>query len=257
MDLPRAAREGAAVSAGAVLGPAIVARGLRVVRGGALILRDVTLTVPAGRIYGLVGPSGAGKTTLMRAVAGVQRIAGGALEVLGLAAGSPALRGRIGYMPQSAALYTDLTGRENLEFFAGVYGVPPGRVEAVLQTVDLTGAADRSVATYSGGERQRLSLAIALLPEPPLLLLDEPTVGLDPVLRRRMWAQFRSWTAAGATVMVSTHVMDEAARVDRLAFLYNGALLAEGAPAEIVAGAGAADLEEAVVRLAEGMREGR
>jgi ABC-2 type transport system ATP-binding protein len=236
---------------------AIAARGLRVVRGDTLILRDVTLTVPTGLIYGLVGPSGAGKTTLMRAVAGVQRLAGGELRVLGLAAGSPALRGRIGYMPQSPALYTDLTARENLEFFAGVYGLPPGRVEAVLRTVDLAAVSDRPVATYSGGERQRLSLAIALLPEPPLLLLDEPTVGLDPVLRRRMWAQFRVWAAAGATVMVSTHVMDEAARADRLAFLYNGALLAEGSPVEIVAGAGAADLEEAVVRLAESKGEGR
>ena len=238
--------------------PAIVVRGLRVVRGGATILRGIDLDVPAGTIFGLVGPSGSGKTTLIRAIVGLQRIAGGEVRVSGLPAGSGKLRAGIGYMPQLTAVYNDLTGRENLRFLAAVYRVPVARVDEVLRLVDLAEAADRTVATYSGGQRQRVALATALLPSPRLLILDEPTVGLDPRLRHRLWSQFRAWADAGTTLLVSTHVMDEAARTDRLAFLADGALVAEGPPAELLVRTGAADLETAVLRLTDGTdTEGR
>ena len=228
---------------------AIAVRGLRVVRGGVTILRDITLAVPAGTVYGLVGPSGSGKTTLIRSIVGRQRIAGGQVRVAGQPAGSPALRQAIGYMPQNAAVYNDLTARENLEFFAAVYRVPAARVDEVLRLVDLAEVADRPVMTFSGGQRQRVALATALLPSPRLLLLDEPTVGLDPRLRHRLWSQFRTWAAAGTTLLVSTHVMDEAARTDRLAFLADGALVTDGTPAELLARTGAADLEAALLLL--------
>jgi ABC-2 type transport system ATP-binding protein len=165
---------------------AISIRGLSVVRGGAEILRDISLAVPAGTVYGLVGPSGSGKTTLIRAIVGRQRIAAGEMRALGEQAGSSALRHSIGYMPQDAALYEDLTARENLDFFAAVYRVESGRVEAVLSLVELAGIAGRPVRTFSGGERLRVALAAALLPSPRLLILDEPTVGLDPRLRHRL-----------------------------------------------------------------------
>jgi ABC-2 type transport system ATP-binding protein len=171
--------------------------------------------------------------------------------LLGLPAGVSALRRITGYMPQLPAVYTDLTGRENLEFFAAGYGVPRARVGEVLRLVDLARVADRTVATYSGGQRQRVALAIALLPHPRLLLLDEPTVGLDPRLRSRLWSQFREWASQGATLLVSTHVMDEAARTDRLIVLSEGRVVTEGTPAEIRARTGAPDLEAAVVQLME------
>jgi ABC-2 type transport system ATP-binding protein len=231
---------------------AISVRDLRVVRGGATILRDISLDIPTGLVYGLVGPSGSGKTTFIRAIVGLQRIAGGTITVLGRPAGSAELRQTLGYMPQDAAVYTDLTGRENLDFFAEVYRVPRARVSEVLGLVDLTDAADRPVATYSGGQRRRVSLAIALLPSPRLLLLDEPTVGLDPRLRHRLWTQFHAWAAEGTTLLISTHVMDEAERTHRLAFLSEGKVLADGAPDELLTLTGAPNLGEAVLRLTEG-----
>jgi ABC-2 type transport system ATP-binding protein len=232
-------------------GPEVTVRGLRVVRGGATILRDVSLDLRPGVVYALVGPSGSGKTTLIRAIVGLQRIAGGEVRVGGLAAGSAELRPAIGYMPQLTAVYTDLTARENLRFFGDVYRVPATRVDEVLALVDLQDAADRPVATYSGGQRLRVALATALLPAPRLLLLDEPTVGLDPRLRHRLWAQFRAWAEAGTTLLVSTHVMDEAARADRIALLVDGALLVEATPADLLARTGAPDLETAVLRLTD------
>ncbi len=230
----------------------VAVRGLRVVRGGATVLQDVDLDVPPGTVYGLVGPSGSGKTTLIRSLVGLQRIAAGTVRLGGIPAGRPELRYLLGYMPQSAAVYTDLTARENLQFFGATYRVPTARVDEVLRLVDLSGIADRIVGTFSGGERQRVALATALLPAPRLLLLDEPTVGLDPRLRRRLWSQFRAWADTGTTVLVSTHVMDEAAHTDRLVFLAEGRVVAEGGPAELLARTGAADLEAAVLSLIDG-----
>jgi ABC-2 type transport system ATP-binding protein len=232
--------------------PAIAVRGLRVVRGGTTILHDIALDVPRGSVYGLVGPSGSGKTTFIRALIGRQRIAAGELRVDGLPAGDPALRARIGYMPQETAVYGDLSGRENLEFFAAVYRVSPGRVDELLDLLDMRDAAQRPVEFSSGGQRRRIALGVALLAAPPVLILDEPTVGLDPRLRRRLWASFAAWAAAGTTLLISTHVMDEAERVDRLAFLSEGHLVAEGAPADLLARTGAADLEDAILQLTAG-----
>jgi ABC-2 type transport system ATP-binding protein len=232
-------------------GDAVSIRDLRVVRGGATILDGISLDVPRGAVFGLVGPSGSGKTTLIRAILGRQRIAGGAVRIDGAPAGTPALRARIGYMPQSPAVYADLTGRENLRFFGRVYRVVAARVDEVLALVDLGDVADRAASTYSGGQRQRVALAAALLPAPPLLLLDEPTVGLDPRLRRRLWAQFRELAAAGTTLLVSTHVTDEAAHADRIVFLAEGRLVATGTPEELRARTGAPDLEGAILRIVE------
>lgn len=231
--------------------PAVSVRGLRVVRGRVTILHDLDLDVPVGAVYGLVGPSGSGKTTLIRSLVGLQRIAGGSARLLGRPAGSSELRRAIGYMPQETAVYSDLSGRENLQFFAAVYRVAPARVDEVLRLVDLEDAADRPVLTYSGGQKRRVALGAALLAEPALLVLDEPTVGLDPRLRHRLWTQFAGWARGGTTLLVSTHVMDEAAKVDRMAFIVEGRIVAEGPPAELVARTGAPDLESAVLRLTE------
>jgi ABC-2 type transport system ATP-binding protein len=220
-----------------------------VVRGGVPVLDGIDLDIPAGCVYGLVGPSGSGKTTLIRSTAGLQRIAAGKIHVLGLLAGSAELRQRLGYMPQEVAIYSDLTARENLAFFAAVYRVPPPRVAEVLRLIDMEDVADRPVTTYSGGQRRRVALGAALLAEPPLLILDEPTVGLDPRLRHRIWTQFKAWAAAGTTLLVSTHVMDEAAHTDRLAFIVEGRIVAEGTPEAMLAQTGTTSLEEAVLAL--------
>jgi ABC-2 type transport system ATP-binding protein len=241
---------------GVLAGAAVSIRDLRVVRGGATILHGISLAVPRGGVFGLVGPSGSGKTTLIRAVLGRQQIAGGEIRIDGAPAGTADLRARIGYMPQSPAVYGDLTGRENLDFFGRIYRIPPARVDEVLGLVDLRDVAERAVATYSGGQVQRVALAAALLPAPPLLLLDEPTVGLDPRLRRRLWSQFRELAAGGATLLVSTHVADEAANADRIVFLADGRLVAAGAPAELLARTGARDLEGAILRIISAGAEG-
>ena len=198
--------------------------------GGTKALHDATVTVPAGKIIGLLGPSGAGKTTFLRVVVGRQRLDHGVAQVLGKPAGSSALRGRIGYMPQSAALYQDLTVRENLRYFARMLGIE--RKEALLRMkqVDLLQQANQLVSTLSGGQKSRASLAIALLGSPELLALDEPTVGVDPVLRQKLWAIFREVAATGTTILVSSHVMDEASRCDDLLLIRSGKILANGTP---------------------------
>ena len=231
---------------------AISVRGLRVVRGGRLVLRDVSVAVSAGRVTGLLGPSGCGKTTLMRSIVGVQRVEAGDVRVLGEAAGTAGLRRRVGYVTQAPSVYLDLTVGENLLYFARVLGVPPERIGAVLETVGLEGYEGQVVRTLSGGEHARVSLATALLNRPPVLVLDEPTVGLDPVLRRDLWATFHELADAGATLLVSSHVMDEADRCDGLLLIRGGEILAVETPESLRRRTGAADLDAAFLALIEG-----
>jgi ABC-2 type transport system ATP-binding protein len=224
---------------------------LRVVRGGTVALDSLTCSVAAGSVTGLLGPSGSGKTTLLRAIVGVQRIERGRVTVLGRPAGTPELRHHIGYMTQSVSVYDDLTVRENLRFFARLMRAPVGSVERVVESVSLGPERDRVVGRLSGGQRARVSLAAALVGSPSLLVLDEPTVGLDPVLRRELWQLFHSLAADGTTLLVSSHVMDEADRCDSLLLLRSGRLLAQGEPRELCARTGGANLEAAFLRLIE------
>lgn len=222
---------------------------LRVIRGGATVLPDVSLTLARGSVTGLLGPSGCGKSTLLRAIVGVQKVAGGTITVLGQPAGSRGLRARVGYMTQAPSVYTDLTTAENLAYFAAILGVGRGRIEEVLQEVDLGRDADRLVGSLSGGQRARVSLATALLGSPELLVLDEPTVGLDPVLRFELWSLFQRLAAGGTTVLVSSHVMDEAAACGRLLLMRNGEILAHLTPDELRERTGTVDLAQAFLRL--------
>src|SRR5262245_4313171 len=205
---------------------AIAIEQLLVQRGGNEVLRGISAEVPQGDVAGLLGPSGCGKTTLMRAIVGVQKVAGGTVHVLGVPAGTPALRPRVGYVTQAPSVYADLTIHENLRYFARVLNAPAERVDEVLAAVDLARSGSRLVGTLSGGQRSRVSLAAALLGRPELLVLDEPTVGLDPVLRRDLWGLFHRLADDGATLLISSHVMDEAARCDRLLLMREGELMA-------------------------------
>ncbi len=225
---------------------------LSVVRGGSRVLRGLDFTVPRGEVTGLLGPSGCGKSTLMRAVVGVQAHVEGQVLVLGEPAGSSSLRHRVGYVTQAASVYDDLSVVENLNFFASVLRVGREEVARVLDAVDLAGQADQVVGSLSGGQRSRTSLAVALLGEPELLVLDEPTVGLDPVLREDLWQMFHRLADAGAGVLVSSHVMDEADRCDRLLLMREGVILADGSPTEIRRQAGAEDIEHAFLHLVRG-----
>jgi ABC-2 type transport system ATP-binding protein len=228
---------------------AIEIRGLRVVRGGETVLPGLSAEVTAGRVTGLLGPSGSGKSTLMRATVGVQIIAGGSVLVLGEPAGSPQLRRRVAYITQAPSVYGDLTVRENLRYFARVLGVDG--VEEAIETVGLEDRADAVVNNLSGGQRARASLATALLGDPELLVLDEPTVGQDPVLRRDLWDSFHGLAEGGATLLVSSHVMDEADRCDELLLLHNGKVLATGTPDELRERTQTRDLDGAFLRLIE------
>jgi ABC-2 type transport system ATP-binding protein len=233
-----------------VSGPAIAVSALRVVRGGRAVLQDVDCEVAAATVTGLLGPSGCGKTTLMRSIVGVQKVAAGSIRVFGLPAGGAELRRRVGYMTQAPSVYGDLTVRENLQYFARVVD-RLDRVGDVTAVVDLEDYERSLVRDLSGGERSRVSLAVTLLGAPDVLVLDEPTVGLDPLLRRDLWATFHRLADAGAALLVSTHVMDEAERCDRLLLMREGRILAEGTPAELRARASVPTLEEAFVSLTE------
>jgi ABC-2 type transport system ATP-binding protein len=229
---------------------AVEISGLTVVRGGRTVLDGLDLAIGGG-VTGLLGPSGCGKTTLMRCLVGVQQVAAGSVRVFGEEAGSRPLRDRIGYVTQAASVYDDLSVAENLRFFARVLGVGPGPVAEAIEAVDLGSHRDRVVRDLSGGQRSRASLAVALLGSPDLLVLDEPTVGLDPVLRRDLWALFHRLADAGAAVFVSSHVMDEAERCDRLLLMREGRILADDSPGAIRERTGSNDIEDAFLRIVE------
>ena len=231
--------------------PAVRALDLRVRRGGDEVLRGLTFELSRGRVIGLLGPSGSGKTTLMRAIVGVQRHVTGELVILGSPAGAPALRRRVAYLTQAPSIYADLTVEENLRYFAAVLGVSPGQLTSALEAVELTEFAHRRVRSLSGGQHARASLATALLGEPQLLVLDEPTVGLDPLLRRRLWDLFARLATAGSTLIVSSHVIGEARRCDELLLLSDGRLVARETPDGLERRGGTDDLDEAFARIVE------
>ena len=228
---------------------AVEVTGLRVRRGNRLVLRDVSCTIPRGSVTGLLGPSGCGKTTLLRSVVGVQVVEAGDVSVLGSPAGGPGLRDRIGYATQNPSVYADLTVEQNLRYFAAVLRAPRSDVRRVIDEVGLGGHEDQLVSSLSGGELSRTSLAVALLGKPELLVLDEPTVGLDPLLRDELWTLFRSLADRGVTLLVSSHVMDEAARCERLLLMRDGAFLADDTPSTLLSTTGANDLEQAFLHL--------
>jgi len=229
---------------------AIAVDDLVVKRGGRLVLAGVTAHLPAGSITGLVGPSGSGKTTLMRAIVGVQKIESGTVTVLGKPAGHPVLRRTVGYLTQAPSVYSDLTVRENARYFASLYpGMTKADVDKAIADVGLADAADQLVGTLSGGQRSRASLACTLLGEPRLLVLDEPTVGQDPVLREELWQRFGELAANGTTIVVSSHVMDEAGRCQRLVMIRDGAIIADDTPAAVRVATGTDDLEAAFLTL--------
>ncbi|HEX4431410.1 MAG TPA: ABC transporter ATP-binding protein [Frankiaceae bacterium] len=228
---------------------AIGARDLVVVRGKKTVLSQLSFEVPAATVTGLLGPSGCGKTTLMRSAIGVQRIRSGALDILGRPAGDPALRTQVGYASQGASVYLDLTVLENIRYFAAALRAPASDVTRVIDEVDLASHRKSLTGQLSGGERSRVSLAVALLGTPKLLVLDEPTVGLDPVLREQLWDLFSRLAKGGMTLLVSSHVMDEAERCDALLLMREGQLLAHETPAALKQRTGTSDLDSAFLHL--------
>jgi ABC-2 type transport system ATP-binding protein len=228
---------------------AIEVRDLVVKRGKRVVLDRFTCSIPRGRITGLLGPSGSGKTTLMRAIVGVQIVESGRVTVLGEPAGSVPLRRKIGYLTQAPSVYDDLTARENARYFASLYGLGKAAADDALDAVGLAHAADQLVANMSGGQRSRASLACALVGRPEVLVLDEPTVGQDPVLRDELWDRFRRLAADGATLLVSSHVMDEANRCDQLLLIRDGILIADDTPSAVKGSAGTEDLDQAFLNL--------
>ena len=228
---------------------AIEVRDLVVERGRRTVLHGISCDIPAGRVTGLLGPSGSGKTTLIRAIVGVQLVRSGTVTVLGRPAGSAALRRELGYVTQAPSVYADLSVRENARYFAALRGLGAAEADRAITDVGLATARHQLVGNLSGGQRSRASLACALIGGPKLLVLDEPTVGQDPVLRADLWTRFHEMAASGTTLLVSSHVMDEAGRCDRLLLLREGRLIGDDTPAAIRAAAGSDDLEEAFLTL--------
>lgn len=236
-------------------GPAIEVADLHVVRGGVRAVDGVTFALRAGEVTGLLGPSGCGKTSLIRSIVGVQVVESGKVTVDGRPAGDPSLRHRIGYVTQSPSVYDDLTVEENLRFFARVLGLDGAEVDRCIRAVELDDHRTRMASRLSGGQRSRVSLAVALLGTPDFLVLDEPTVGLDPVLRRDLWQLFHSLADAGAAVLVSSHVMDEAERCDRLLLMRSGRILADDTPDGLLRSTGESTVEHAFLNLVDAARE--
>ena len=232
--------------------PVIECKGLRVVRGTRKVLPDLDLTIRGGRITGLLGPSGSGKTTLLRSIVGVQIVSAGSVFVLGEEAGSASLRHRVAYVTQEASVYSDLTIAQNIKYFARILSAPTSDEDRVIEQVGLADFATQQVGHLSGGQRSRVSLAVALLGQPELLVLDEPTVGLDPVLRRDLWELFTGLAASGLSLLISSHVMDEASRCDDLILMRDGVVLAHDTVQQILATTGSTDVEAAFLTLVEG-----
>ena len=222
---------------------------MKIVRDGKILIPNLDLSVPRGKVTGLLGPSGSGKTTIFRSIVGVQAIAEGSIQVLGLEAGTLGLRNKIGYLTQSASIYADLTCEENLKYFSRILGTTEISVSQIIELVDLGSNREQLASTLSGGERARLALATALLGSPELLILDEPTVGLDPLLRKDLWKLFHRLAQQGKTLLISSHVMDEADRCDELTLLREGKVLASGTPAELKAQANSSEMEDVFINL--------
>ncbi|WP_100444647.1 ABC transporter ATP-binding protein [Glycomyces xiaoerkulensis] len=237
--------------------PAITVDRLVVDRGGRSVLRDLSTTVPAGSVTGLLGPSGSGKTTLIRSIVGTQKVKSGRVTVLGDPAGSKPLRNRVAYVTQDASIYPDLSVRSNVAYFAALYGRRRADAMAAIERVGMGEFAGRLAANLSGGQKTRTSLACALVCEPEVLVLDEPTVGLDPVIRDELWSQFRALASAGKTLVVSSHVMDEADRCDRLLLLREGLFIADDTPGDLRAATGTENLEAAFLHLIRELEETR
>ena len=222
---------------------------LNVIRSGRPVLSEISLRVAERTVTGLLGPSGSGKSTLMRSLVGVQRITSGSVRVLGLPAGSPALRASVGYVTQEVSVYRDLTVRGNLRYFAALLGVDRRRVDQVLDDVSLSERSDARVGNLSGGQQSRVSLATALLGDPRVLILDEPTAGLDPVLREDLWSLFHRLAASGVTSVIASHVMEEAMRCQRLLLLRDGRLLVDDTPDGLLRRTGKSDMDGAFLHV--------
>ncbi|MET0736276.1 MAG: ABC transporter ATP-binding protein [Microbacterium sp.] len=232
-------------------GIAVDVSGLLVTRGKTEVFAGLDLEIPRGQITGLLGPSGCGKTTLMRSIVGVQKVAGGTVTVLGEPAGSARLRHRVAYDTQAASVYGDLTIHQNLSYFARLIGAPRSDPDRVIEQVGLIDQKHQTIESLSGGQENRVSLAVAMLGSPELIVLDEPTVGLDPLLRSELWELFRSLADAGATLIVSSHVMDEAVRCDRLLLMRAGRIIADTTPDRLLADTGTTDPDAAFLALVE------